>query len=54
MVIPPPGRSKILASSIPLAAHPSVSRMKALVRSYVWWPGLDAEIEKEVKGCNKC
>ncbi|CAB4018617.1 Hypothetical predicted protein, partial [Paramuricea clavata] len=30
VIIPLPGRSKILASSTPLAAHPGVSRMKAL------------------------
>ncbi|CAB3979245.1 Hypothetical predicted protein [Paramuricea clavata] len=46
-------RSKILAALH--EAHPGVSRMKALTaRSYVWWLGLDAEFEKEVKGRNKC
>ena len=29
-------------------------RTKALARSYVWWPGLDQEIETQVKNCGKC
>ena len=28
--------------------------MKAVARSYLWWPGLDTEIEMRVKGCNFC
>ena len=28
--------------------------MKALARSYLWWPGLDTEIERHVKDCNTC
>ncbi|XP_065182221.1 uncharacterized protein K02A2.6-like [Sycon ciliatum] len=28
--------------------------MKALARSYVWWPSLDAEIEQTVRGCTQC
>jgi hypothetical protein len=28
--------------------------MKALARSYVWWPTLDEDIEREVKNCKKC
>ena len=28
--------------------------MKALGRSYVWWPGMDAEIENLVKSCSTC
>ena len=28
--------------------------MKALARSYVWWPGMDQEIVKKVKGYDKC
>ena len=28
--------------------------MKATARSYVWWPGLDQEIEELVKGYTQC
>ena len=31
--------------------HPGIVRMKALVR-YVWWAGMDTEIENKVKSCN--
>ena len=29
-------------------------RMKSLARSYVWWPGLDAQIEKVCRACVGC
>ena len=28
--------------------------MKALARSYIWWPGMDAEIDNLVKACSVC
>ena len=28
--------------------------MKAIARSYVWWPGLDKAIEHQVKSCKPC
>ena len=34
--------------------HPGMTRMKAIARGIVWWPGIDAEIEKKVKECHKC
>ncbi|XP_016303649.1 uncharacterized protein K02A2.6-like [Sinocyclocheilus anshuiensis] len=34
--------------------HPGIVRMKAIARSYVWWPGLDADIELQVKMCQSC
>ena len=34
--------------------HPGISRMKALARSYVWWPQLDKEIETLAKSCDVC
>jgi len=52
VVVPPQGRSKVLMELH--EAHPGVSRMKALARSYVWWPGMDQGIEQEVKTCETC
>ena len=34
--------------------HPGVVRMKALSSSYVWWPGIDEEVDKGVKACTAC
>ncbi|XP_059397972.1 uncharacterized protein K02A2.6-like [Carassius carassius] len=34
--------------------HPGIVRMKAIARSYVWWPGIDADIELCVKMCQSC
>ena len=31
-----------------------MSRMKSLARMYVWWPGLDKDIEELVKTCYEC
>ena len=28
--------------------HPGASRMKAVARSYFWYPGLDQDIERKV------
>lgn len=36
------------------AEHPGASRMKMLARSLLWWPGLDADIERAVKMCSIC
>ena len=52
VVVPIPGRKKVLIDLH--GGHPGVSRMKALSRSLVWWPGLDADIEKMVKSCGPC
>ena len=34
--------------------HPGIQRMKAVARSYMWWNGLDQEIEKQAKSCKPC
>ena len=34
--------------------HPGISRMKALSRSYVWWPNIAAHIERTVSSCSTC
>ena len=34
--------------------HPGMSRMKALARSFVWWPSIDSDIERAISSCNTC
>lgn len=34
--------------------HPGICRMKALARSYLWWPGLDGCTEERVRTCSYC
>ena len=52
VVIPPSARDPILCELH--AGHPGVSRMKALARSFVWWPGLDNAIVERVQQCSVC
>ena len=35
-------------------AHPGIVRMKSLAWGYVWWPGIDQQIESRVKQCTAC
>nr|CDJ81316.1 RNA-directed DNA polymerase (reverse transcriptase) and Integrase domain containing protein [Haemonchus contortus] len=35
-------------------AHPGQTRMKMLARSYVYWPSMEADIEKLVRNCATC
>lgn len=34
--------------------HPGGSRMKSVTQSYIWWPGIDKEIEQLAKSCQSC
>nr|XP_054932255.1 uncharacterized protein K02A2.6-like [Dermacentor andersoni] len=52
IVIPAGAREQ--AISLVHAGHRGIVAMKACARSYLWWPGLDAEIETTVKSCDKC
>ena len=52
VIIPPQGRQLVLNELH--ETHPGVSKMKSLARSYVWWPGMDADIVDTVKACCVC
>lgn len=52
MAIPPPGHETLVRQLH--HGHPGITGMKALARSYFWWPKLDADIEAVVKGCSTC
>ncbi|PFX31379.1 Uncharacterized protein K02A2.6 [Stylophora pistillata] len=52
VIVQPQGRTEVIAKLHD--AHPGISRMKALARSYVWWPNMDRELESEVQSCSQC
>lgn len=52
VVIPEKLKSRILTALH--LGHPGIVRMKALPRSYVYWPGIDSYIETKVKSCESC
>ena len=52
MNIPPNGRDALLREFHD--THPAVAKMKAIARSYLWWPGLDTNIERHMKDFSAC
>ena len=52
VIIPPPLRNRLLQELH--EEHPGIVAMKAIARSYLWWPNLNAEIELAVKSCEVC
>ena len=54
VIVPGDQRKAILQELHRYQGHPGMVRMKALARSYVWWPRIDADIESRVKECSQC
>ena len=52
VVVPEPGQEGVLRELH--EGHPGITRMKSLARMYVWWPGIDRDIEKSVRQCQEC
>ena len=52
VVIPPAGRQQ--AMDLFHEGHPGASRMKSLARAYIWWPGMDSDLEHYVNECDVC
>jgi hypothetical protein len=52
VVIPKSLRSRILA--ILHDGHQGIVRMKLRARSYVWWPGIDEQLELLASECSQC
>ena len=52
MIIPPKLHATVLNELH--EGHLGVNRMKALARSFVWWPRIDYDIEDLVRSCVEC
>ena len=52
VVIPQRGRMQLLKELHEI--HSGITKMKALARGFIWWPGIDADLENEVKQCTVC
>ena len=52
VIIPAQGQKAVLHELH--SAHPGMTKMKSLARMYVWWPGLDKDIEETAHLHNEC
>ena len=52
VIVPPAGQPRVL--DVLHDGHPGICRMKELARSFIWWPGLDDDIQKRVQACTQC
>ena len=52
VVVPPAGRQKIMEELH--QGHPGITRVKGLARGFVWWPGMNFDLENMVKSCPNC
>ena len=49
---PPVGREAVMQTL--RDAHPGITRFKGLASSFVWWSGIDKDLECKVKSCQRC
>ena len=52
VIVPPKLRPQVLEELH--QGHLGVVKLKALARSYIWWPGINKEIEQTAKTCSGC
>lgn len=52
VVVRPKGRKAVI--EVLHKGHQEGTRMKALARSFVWWPGIDADLENTISSCDSC
>ena len=52
VVVPPQGQQAILQELH--TTHSGMTKIKALARMHVWWPGLESDIEESVWLCDDC
>ena len=52
VVVPEKWREKLLLELH--RDHPGICKMKSIARSYMWWPGMDKNIEDLAKSCLDC
>ena len=49
VVVPPPGRERVIQELHEIHVHSGIAKMKSLARSCVWWASLDADLEPKCK-----
>ena len=52
VVMPPQGRELVIR--LLYEGHSGICRIKRLARGYVWWPGMDGELEQAMRQCTQC
>jgi len=52
VIVPPVLQEQVLTELHD--THPGMTKMKAIARSYVWWPNVDSDIERMVSKCDVC